>query len=149
MSAGVQSQIFPNWPIGLNSTSPTAFTLAKIFIESTESITHHHKQCLHLFFSWRFLPPHTKHTACTCVNYIVCMREDQIPPPCVAYSIASSPRRRRRLTSTMYRTKPRYYNLNFAITTPLSLSSVSLASRATALGVNARPRRRRGRAGEC
>ena len=31
--------------------------------------------------------------------------------------------------------------LNFAITTPLSLSSVSLASRATALGVSARPRR--------
>ena len=30
--------------------------------------------------------------------------------------------------------------LNFAITTPLSLSSVSLASQAAALGVSARPR---------
>ena len=67
---GVQSNIFPNWPIWLVSS--------------------------------QFYQPN---------SYIVRMREDQTPPPRITYSIASSPRRRRWLTSTTYRTKPRYDNL--------------------------------------
>ena len=73
--------------------SPTGSRLSILLAQQLSHQPKYLLKYLHrIKFSWRFLyylhmvvnTVYTKHTACTCVNYIVRMREDQTPPPCIA-----------------------------------------------------------------